>query len=185
MYAAAHIVSARRAFCLLAKNLAEVVNIENGGYVSYDLMSWIEFSELKIELNERGEHDDWMQAVNFVVQVPRVIRLIRYDRFPRESVKFSRRNVFLRDEHCCQYCGRSFSVQHLSLDHVIPRSRGGDMSWENIVSACLKCNVRKGGRTPQEAGMALQRHPRKPARNPLLAHKLNFQKYESWRNFCG
>ena len=59
------------------------------------------------------------------------------------------------------------------------------MSWENIVSACLKCNVRKGGRTPQEAGMALQRPPRKPARNPLLAHKLNSQKYESWRNFCG
>lgn len=182
-YTVVHVISVKRAFALLFKDHAEVINVENGSYFSYDFASWCEISELRIAMQERCELEDWICAVNFEVQVPRVIRLLKYDRLPRNSVKFNRRNVFLRDGHRCQFCGKKYGSHNLSLDHVIPRSRGGLMNWENIVTACLKCNVRKGGRTPQEAGMKLLQPPKKPHRNPVFSHQLNQRKYESWRSF--
>jgi len=182
-YLAIHVVSVKRAFCLLCKGLAEVISIEDGSYYSYDFSGWLEVSELKVELDEVHESEDWIQAVNFLIQVPRVIRLLHYDRVPRNSVKFSRRNIFLRDEHRCQYCERQFGTPNLSLDHVMPRSRGGKTTWENIVCACRKCNIRKGGRTPREAGMRLHKEPRKPKRNPVLSHQINSSKYSVWKRF--
>lgn len=182
-YVAFQVMTVRRALCLLFKGIAEVVNVEDGRYHSYDFQSWKEISELKLALDERGEDEDWINAVQFPLQVPRVIRLLRYDRVPRHVVKFNRRNIFLRDRNSCQYCNRKFSQSELSLDHVVPRSRGGLTTWENIVCACLKCNVRKGGRTPREAGMQLATRPRKPARSPLLAQTLISLKYASWKNF--
>ena len=183
MYLAIHVISVRRAFCLLCKGMAEVVNIEDGSYMTYDFDGWREISELRIALEEQQESEDWLSAVNFPIQVPRVVRLLNYDRIPKSPVKFSRRNIFLRDENRCQYCEKKFSTHHLSLDHVIPRSRGGETSWENIVCACRKCNVRKGGRTPLEAGMALRSTPAKPKRNPILSHQLGTKKYACWNNF--
>lgn len=183
LYVAVHVISVRRAFCLLYKNLAEVVALEDGAYRAYDFDGWREVSELRHELNDHGDHDDWIQSVNFAILVPRVVRLLRYERLPRNVVKFNRRNIFLRDENRCQYCGRKFGTHKLSLDHVLPRSRGGPTTWENIVCACLDCNVRKGGRTPQEAGMNLVQVPRKPARNPLLFQHIRSQKYAVWRTF--
>ena len=183
LYLAIHVITVRRAFALLWKGMAEVINIEDGAYMAYDFDAWRETSELRSELDEMGENTDWILAVNFPIQVPRIVRLLHYDRIPRETVKFSRKNVFLRDENRCQYCRRQFNMQQLSLDHVLPRSRGGDTSWENVVTACLRCNVRKGGRTPLEAGMSLGCRPAKPKRNPALAHQLSFHKYESWRSF--
>lgn len=183
LYIAIQVMSVRRAFCLLCKELAEVVSVENGSYVSYNFESWREVSEWKSQISGREAHEDWIRSVNFEIQVPRVIRLLRYDLFPRNVVKFNRRNIFLRDENKCQYCGHKFSTQQLSLDHVKPRSQGGQTNWENIVCACLKCNVRKGGRTPHEAHMRLIRKPVKPKRSPVLAHQLTSVKYESWRQF--
>ncbi len=83
--------------------------------------------------------------------MPRVIRLLAYDRLPKQTVRFNRRNLFARDNNRCQYCGKRFPTSELSLDHVVPRSRGGDTTWENIVCSCVACNVRKGGRTPTSA----------------------------------
>jgi len=163
--------------------MAEVVNIEDGIYMSYDFAGWQEMSELRLSLAEHDEEDEWISAVNFRIQVPRVIRLLGYDRMPLSVVKFNRRNVFLRDEHCCQYCQRRFASSNLSLDHVIPRSRGGSTTWENVVCACLKCNVRKGGRTPQEAGMRLPRKPKRPKRSPVLLQQLTKKKYATWSKF--
>lgn len=117
------------------------------------------------------------------MQIPRIIRLLTYDRVPTNTVKFSRKNIFLRDDYRCQYCGRRHSSSSLSLDHVMPRSRGGETSWVNIVTACVKCNVRKGGRTPREANMKLLSQPKRPKRNPALSYKLSSEKYESWRSF--
>ncbi len=182
-YCAVQVISVRRSLCLLCKGDAEVVHCENGTFATYDFASWIELSELRRELGEYSEHDDWVVSVNFHVQAPRIIRLLEFDRVPDEGVKFNRRNIFLRDEHRCQYCGRQFSSRHLSLDHVVPRSRGGRATWDNIVCACVKCNVRKGSRTPQEAGMKLRRMPARPRRNPVITHKLNSRKYECWRTF--
>jgi 5-methylcytosine-specific restriction endonuclease McrA len=89
-----------------------------------------------------------------------VIRLRQFVRVPYKQVPLTRRNVLQRDGHVCQYCG--FAGEPLSIDHVLPRSRGGADVWENVTTACLPCNVRKGNRTPREAGMALRREPRRP-----------------------
>ena len=180
-YVAIHVVNVRRAFALLCRDLAEVIHIEDGQYANYNFESWREISELKAAFKE--PHEDWIRSVNFEVQVPRVIRLLFYDRLPKQTIRFNRRNIFARDGNRCQYCGRKFPTSELSLDHVLPRSRGGDTSWENVVCSCVKCNVKKGGRTPQEAHMALIRHPVKPKRSPLLSVKLGNPKYQSWKSF--
>jgi 5-methylcytosine-specific restriction endonuclease McrA len=180
-YLAVHVVNVRRAFALLYRELAEVLDVEDGQYANYDFATWVEISELRAD--EKQPHDDWIRSVTFEVQVPRVIRLLRYDRVPRTSLRFNRRNLFARDGHRCQYCGNTPPSQQLSLDHVVPRSRGGDTSWENVVCCCVRCNTRKGGRTPQEARMSLLRPPLKPLQSPLLALKLNNPKYATWRVF--
>lgn len=181
-YMAIHVINVRRAFSLLVRELAEVIHLEDeGNYANYTFDSWREIGELREAFEE--QYDDWIQAVNFRIQVPRVIRLLFYDRLPRQSARFNRRNLFARDQNKCQYCGRRFSTCDLSLDHVIPRSRGGPTNWENVVCSCLKCNVRKGGRTPQEAGMKLITQPKIPRRSPLLTVKLGNPKYASWKTF--
>ena len=180
-YMAVHVVSVRRAFALLCRELAEVVHIEEGQYANYNFDSWREISELKASF--KTPQEDWIRSVNFEIQVPRVIRLLTYDRLPKQTVRFNRRNIFARDANRCQYCGRRFPTSELSLDHVIPRSRGGETSWENIVCSCVKCNVKKGGRTPHEASMQLVRPPVRPKRSPLLSIKLGNPKYESWKTF--
>ncbi len=182
LFMAIHIIPVRRAFCLLCKDLAEVVCMEDGSFATYDFAGWREVSEYRAKFF-RQAHDDWVRTVNSEIQVPRVIRLTGYDRLPRQTVKFNRRNIFARDNNQCQYCGKKFPTSELSLDHVLPRSQGGTSTWENIVCACVACNVKKGGRTPREAGMALVRKPEKPKRSPLLNQKLTNRKYQSWKTF--
>ncbi len=124
-----------------------------------------------------------MRTVRSFIEVPRIIRLLGYDRLPRQRVKFNRRNVFARDENRCQYCGRRLTSGQLSLDHITPRSQGGPSTWENIVCACLPCNHRKGPRTPPEAGMPLLKDPVRPQTNPSLRRKLTYRKYRTWKVF--
>jgi 5-methylcytosine-specific restriction endonuclease McrA len=182
MYLAVHVVSVRRALSLLCRDLAEVIHIEDGGqYSNYNFETWREVSELKAQFKE--PHEDWIRSVNFELQVPRVVRLLIYDRLPRQTIRFNRRNIFARDGNRCQYCGKRFITSELSLDHVRPRSQGGDTTWDNIVCCCVKCNVRKGGRTPVQANMHLIRPPLKPKRSPQLTIKLGNPKYESWKSF--
>src|SRR5690606_15955538 len=100
-----------------------------------------------------------IQTVTTSYDFPSVIRLRKYARVPYKNLVVSRRNVLKRDGHRCQYCGKS---DDLTIDHVLPRSRGGVDTWENLVAACNRCNHRKGNRTPQEAGMVLARPPFKP-----------------------
>ncbi len=185
-YAAMRIVSAKRAFCLLSRSIAEIIHVEpdaggEGHYVNYNLESWIEISSLQHEF-EHSKHD-WVRTVRFEIAVPRIIRLLGYDRVPDQTVKLNRRNLFARDRNRCQYCGRIFPSNDLSIDHVIPRSRGGVDSWDNLVCACIRCNARKGGRTPDEAHMKLIKRPERPRRNPLIALRLGNAKYQSWRAF--
>ena len=178
LYMAIHIVGVRRAFGLLFRDVAEVLHLEEGQFANHDFQSWREVSELRAGLKQ--PHEDWIRAVNFEIQVPRVIRLLSFDRLPRQKLHLNRRSVLARDEHRCQYCGRHFPTHQLSLDHVTPRSRGGTTTWENVVCACLACNVNKGGRTPKEARMKLMRHPVRPKRNPVLILKLSNPKYRTW-----
>lgn len=181
LYMAVHIVSVRRAFVLLCKSLAEVVSIEDGQWCSYDFESWRDVSEMRRHFKEPDQ--DWVRTVSLEIQVPRIVRLLRYERIPKQTVKFNRRNIFARDESRCQYCGGRFATSQLTLDHVVPRSLGGKASWDNIVCACVDCNVRKGGRTPEQAHMKLIRRPIKPKTSPLVSVKLGSQKYQSWKTF--
>lgn len=182
LFMAVHVITVRRAFCLLCKELAEVVSLEDGQFNTYDFETWCEVSAYRAQ-HFREEEDDWVRTSSSQIQVPRVIRLMGYEKMPKHTVKFNRRNIFARDNNQCQYCGRKFSTTELSLDHVMPRSQGGQSTWENIVCACVNCNVRKGGRTPKQAHMSLIRKPEKPKRSPMLNLKLTHKKYESWKTF--
>src|SRR5271154_2402477 len=93
-------------------------------------------------------------------KVPSVIRLLAYRHIPQQSRALSRKNILLRDRNTCQFCGKLFPSSELTLDHVMPRSRGGRSSWENLVASCYRCNNTKGDRTPEEAGIRLARRPR-------------------------
>lgn len=100
-----------------------------------------------------------IRTARLTIPIPSVVRLRVYRRMPRQNRAVSRRNIMLRDRHTCQYCGGVFAPKALTLDHVIPRSRGGAGSWENLVACCYPCNNRKADRTPSEAGMPLSRKP--------------------------
>ena len=157
------------------------MHIEDGRYASYDFHDWTELSAFKREF-EPTEHD-WIRTVRFDLVVPRIIRVLTFSKLPKQKVKFNRRNLFARDNNTCQYCGKRFSSSELSLDHVIPRSQTGSTTWENVVCACHRCNVRKGGRTPQQAGIHLIRAPIKPRRNPIIRMRLSDDRYASWKQF--
>ncbi len=181
LYMAIRVVSARRAFVLLAKDLAEVISVESGRYINYDFATWRDMGALQRQLE--GERHDWVRTVRCEIAVPRIVRLMGYDRLPRQDVKLNRRNLFARDRNQCQYCGKHFPTSDLSIDHVKPKAQGGLDTWENLVCACLWCNARKGGRTPEQAGVRLVRPARKPRRNPLITLRLGSEKYQSWKAF--
>ena len=187
-YMAVRVVSVRRAFGMLYREAAEVIHVEDGAYANYDFASWCELSAFWSEEPPNGSSangSDWIRTVRYRIQVPRVIRLLGFDQAPRRSVRLNRKNLFARDEHRCQYCGRALPPSQLSFDHVTPRSRGGKTEWENVVTCCFKCNTQKGDRTPQEAGMKLRRRPGRPRHNPLLSAKLGNPRYRIWQAFLG
>lgn len=175
------IIGAKRAFSLLFSDHAEVIACDDGSYANYNFQSWKEVSQMRRSF-EAHKHD-WISTVSFDIVVPRVIRLLTYDRIPNKGVKFNRRNVFARDRNHCQYCGKRFPTHELSLDHVIPRRMGGQSTWGNIVCACMKCNVKKGGRTPTQANMKLIHKPQKPKSNPVVHIHLSHDRYKSWKQF--
>jgi len=178
---ALRVTTAARALTMLYRDLVEVVSLEDGQYVSYDFENWKEVSALRAQFEP--EKHDWIRTVRFDVAVPRIVRLLAYDRLPRATVKLNRKNLFARDHDCCQYCGKHFPKSELSIDHVVPRSQGGDTNWENVVCACVRCNVRKGGRTPTQAGISLIARPRRPRRSPMLTVKSMDARYVSWKQF--
>lgn len=129
-------------------------------------------------------YDTVLRAVSWSVQMPSVVRLTSFVRRRRMRIAMTRRNVFVRDGHQCQYCQREFSSRELTCDHVMPRSQGGKTTWENVVAACAPCNRRKGGRTPEQAKMRLLRPPRRPESLPVqYTLNLGRQPPEAWRDF--
>jgi len=161
-YQPIEIVTAKEAFILLWKNCAEVVTVENGSYANYTFSSWAEISELKEEMGDWAEYDEWIHTPSLTLQIPRVIRILGFQDVPRYAIKLTRKNIYTRDNNTCQYCGKAYSTEQLNIDHVIPRSKGGENSWENLVCSCIKCNQKKRDRDPNEAHMKLIRQPQKP-----------------------
>jgi hypothetical protein len=167
-----HVTTARRAFCLLYAGLAKAINEQ---YEMFDFPSW---NALAI-----AEGDEADGLVGRAMKVPRVVVLVAYDRIPRRNVRFSRRNVFVRDRSTCQYCGRSFPTSELNLDHVVPRSLGGKTTWENIVCSCVPCNKKKGGSHPDQAGMRLVKAPGPPRWSPEYSFSLRRPIHKEWMPF--
>ncbi|MEE8422145.1 MAG: HNH endonuclease [Dehalococcoidia bacterium] len=133
----------------------------------------------KADLIEDGR--ERIRGVGRSFRLPSVIRLRRYVRRPQPRLRLTRREVFARDQQRCQYCGKQ--QRDLTLDHIKPRHRGGRHEWENLVAACRRCNHRKAGRTPKEAGMKLLSRPVRPRATPgaMFGHYL--QRYDEWQPF--
>jgi 5-methylcytosine-specific restriction endonuclease McrA len=138
----------------------------------------------KVEVVE--VYDREIRAVRFSFKLPSVIRLLRYIKIKRrfDYVPFSRANIYARDGHCCQYCGSQLPTSELTFDHVVPVAHGGRKDWENIVTCCINCNRKKGGRTPEEARMHLVRWPRRPESAPAIRITIGLRNApESWRDY--
>jgi 5-methylcytosine-specific restriction endonuclease McrA len=167
------ITTVKRAIVLLYGDAAEAID-EDGA--AHDFDAWRQLPVRKA--------DDAIPIVAGALRVPRVVHLHRYDRTPRTTVRLTRRNLMFRDAHQCQYCGKRPPLRDLNIDHVIPRSRGGDDTWENLVTACRLCNLRKGWKTPEEANMRLARVPFRPkwtmTAQLLLGAGWHFKEWEAF-----
>jgi 5-methylcytosine-specific restriction endonuclease McrA len=180
-YSAIRVVPARDAFTLLCRKAAEILSIEEGNYMTYGLSDWMDVAKLQKEFEP--EQHRWLRLPTFDIAIPKIIRLLSYDKFVKPEVRLTRRNLFSRDKNNCQYCGCRFSASDLTLDHIIPRVQGGGNSWINLVCACMKCNTRKGGRTPKQANMRLIQRPIKPKHCVARKLRIGPSQYKSWKAF--
>lgn len=168
-----HVTPVRRALCMLVRDAARAVATDT--LATYDFLEWVRLLDPPTRY--------FVRSPSVRIPVPEVILLLEYDRVPCHEAPFTRRNLFLRDDFTCQYCGRRCSCDRLSIDHVTPRSRGGGTNWENCVLACVACNARKADRTLKEAGLHLLRQPTRPRWTPYLNLRPS-QRLESWRRFA-
>ena len=129
------------------------------------------------------EHETQVHTVRYTFKLPSILKLRNFVKtYAQSYIRFSRENIYIRDAHKCQYCGERFSAKNLTLDHVIPVVQGGEKSWENIVTACMSCNQKKGGRTPQQAGLKLLKKPSMPQWLPTVQVRFAFaQAPTSWK----
>jgi len=171
---AVNIASVRRAMSLLYQDMARAVHPED--YSVYDFDDWCELSRFTREGRV-------ISTTTMDIRIPEIILLKGFNGFIRKEVRFSRRNIFERDKQVCQYCGHRLAKSELTIDHVIPQSKGGNDTWENLVLACVNCNVKKANRTPREARMPLIRKPSKPSWLPTLGSRIPAQKMTSWQQF--
>ena len=155
-YEPLHVCNVRRAVVLVARGKAEIID----------------------QLDRAAA---LLRTVSADFPVPSIIRMVYFIRRPRPMVRLSRREVFARDRHTCQYCGAHKT--DLTLDHVVPRARGGGHSWENLVSACRACNHRKAGRTPTEARMQLRNQPVRPKTTFAQVYLRHLERRPAWRPF--
>ena len=179
----------------MSRKLMEQTLLLNATYEPLKVVHWQKAITLwcqgKVEII--ASHDREIRAVSFSVKLPSVIRLLRYVRIKKrfDYVPFSRANIYARDGYTCQYCGMRPlrpngrpDLTELTLDHVVPVSQGGRKDWENIVTCCVSCNRRKGGRTPVEARMRLVKPPRRPDSAPAIRITIGLRNApDSWRDY--
>jgi len=167
-----HITTVKRGFCLLYAGIARALDRD---WELKDFDGWAEARALG--------SDETIGLVERAVRVPRVLVLRTYNRVPDTQVRLTRLNVFLRDHHTCQYCGRHLPKRELNIDHVVPRAQGGKTYWHNVVTSCHPCNRKKGGRTPEQAHMALRSKPRRPNWPPIVDSVRGDIRYKEWAPF--
>jgi 5-methylcytosine-specific restriction endonuclease McrA len=167
-----HVTTVRRALCMVFREAARIVCPETLSTFAFE--EWLAHP-IAVEACT-------IRSPSIRLMVPEVVLLARYDRVPCHEAPFTRRNLFLRDDFTCQYCGKRWPTDRLSVDHVQPRSRGGTTTWENCVLACVGCNARKADRTLKESGLRLLRKPERPRWTPYLNLRPS-QRMESWSRF--
>jgi 5-methylcytosine-specific restriction endonuclease McrA len=165
------VANVARSLVMLWNDTARVVDPSD-----FQLYTWDDWTRLRPD-----EGEPVVRTVRFEIRVPEVISLTKYDRLHRRTVPFTRRNLFRRDRFTCQYCFVTPGTSELTIDHVVPKSRGGLTNWENCVLACVRCNHRKADRTPREASMLLKITPKQPRWNPIYSAKN--VRIESWERF--
>ena len=168
-YQPVHITTARRALMLLYAGVVRAIDRE---FRTFDFASWAALGA--------AAGRDVVHTPRTVIAIPRVVILQIYNRVPRVNVRFSRLNIYARDNNTCQYCARQLPRVELNLDHVVPRSQGGRTHWENVVCCCIECNLRKGARTPEQAGMRLLQRPARPALTPVFRTPRGRVRYREW-----
>jgi len=156
------------------------------GYEPVKIIPWQRAMTLlvldKVDIVE--EYDAEIRATSLIIKVPAVVRLRKAFRRHAKPVKFSRVNIYARDGYRCQYCGTKCTIDGLTYDHVLPRSRGGRTSWDNIVSCCYACNSKKANRTPAEAHMALRMTPARPTWVPAVQIRVSAKSVpDAWRDY--
>lgn len=173
-----NICGVKRAVGLLFIGHAQVVDTDpDAGFQTHDASSWM-------KLSESYPGTDVLHSVSRQVRIPSIIVLSHYDRLPKQDIKFCRETVFERDKFTCQYCGKRFENHELNLDHVIPREKGGETSWENVVCSCIRCNTRKANKLPAQANMHLLSQPKKPRWRPFFSQAaVQRTAQASWRHF--
>ncbi|MDP6583894.1 MAG: HNH endonuclease [Anaerolineales bacterium] len=177
-WTAVGLASAMRALTLIFTEKAEAIDVDQDKFYNFNFGSWTEASEFKEEFEKQNYN--WIKSALLTIAVPKIIRLVEYNEFRRRVPRLTRRNIFSRDNNTCQYCGRKFKSSDLSIDHIIPKSRGGVLDWPNVACACIKCNVKKADRTPKEAGMKLIRRPKAPEHSFVFNCKT---RHKSWEHF--
>ena len=176
LWQAVNVCSARRAFSLLYQGHAQVVMKNGGAFETFTFDDWKDFSG-------DAQEKESIKTISFKIKIPQVIALLFYDHMPSREVKFTRKNIYERDEFRCQYCGQKSDTRGLNLDHIIPLARNGKNTWDNVVCSCLRCNTIKGGKTLKEAGMKLIRPPKKPRWQAFISVNFSSIKHEAWRHF--
>ena len=176
-WAALRVISAGEALADLFTGRVQAIDTD---YQMYDFDTWRDLSGYACEFE--AERHSFVQTVRDAILVPSVVRLLRFDRVKHPTVRLSRRNIYLRDNHTCQYTGVKLPANRLNLDHVVPASRGGRTCWENLVCCSIEINSIKGNRTPQEAGLSLIRKPRRPGAGDMLFSSAR-SPHDSWKRF--
>lgn len=169
--------SVKDAIGLVAKGSAFV--IDPATFERHDLLSWGEVSKAMKVVG-----DGLIRSQHLAIVPPEVVVLTAYEGRGERSVVFSRKNIFKRDRYTCQYCGGQPGPEELTIDHVMPRSRGGTSTWENCLLACVDCNKRKADKTPEEAKMPPRKVPKKPSWKTLSQVHPKARR-ESWEQFLG
>ena len=176
---AVNIVGVRRAFSLLCQDHARVINTINADFAAMDAGEWIAWSQEIGHIPGQA----YIHTVRLDILIPKVLVLRSFDRLPVTEIKFNRENVFIRDNYTCQYTGKRCKSAELTLDHVIPRERGGRTSWENIVTCRRDINSLKANQLPHEAGLKLIRKPVRPKWRPFSAVVASSPIEREWRHF--
>lgn len=156
------------------------------GYAPVKVIPWQRAIQLmflgKAEVIE--EYDQEVRSTSIVIKIPAVVRLLRAFKRHKKPVKFSRVNIYARDNYRCQYCGEKKPIGELTYDHVVPRAQGGKTTWTNIVSCCQECNAHKANRTPAQARMKLRKEPTQPMGVPSLVVEVSRESVPAaWRDY--